>query len=271
MSIRLSRRLQAIADRIPQGTVLCDVGCDHCYIPIYLIQENRISGAIAMDVADGPLKKAQNNLELSGLSDRIQLRKSDGIAGIEAEEAQTLLIAGMGGALTRSILDADYDKAHSFRTIVLEPQSEIYLVREYLLSHDFGIVHESFVEDQGKYYPIITAKPFAQTQGPDWGTIESSCERADYQGTALTAPLMHGILQEEYFRTSCENEFGPYLIRTRDPLLRQYLVENLHSYMQIERNLEGQKGGAAKDRLKEIRGSIGMMQALLFIFDRTSS
>ena len=269
MSIKLSRRLQTIADQIPHGEVLCDVGCDHCYIPIYLLQESRIPGAIAMDISDGPLEKARNNLELSGLSDRIELRRSDGIKEIREGEAQTLLIAGMGGALTRSILDADQEKTHSFRTIVLEPQSEIFLVREYLLTHDLGIVHESFVEDQGKYYPVITAQPFAKTLRPDWGTIESSCEYADYSDTALTAPLMHGILQEAYFRKSCENEFGPYLIRTRDPMLRQFLIGNLHSYLQIEKNLEGRKGNAAQERLKEIRGSIGMMQALLFILDKT--
>ena len=114
--INLSKRLQTI---VTPGSRICDVGCDHAYLDIRLLQQETIPSALAMDVAPGPLSIAQQNLMLTGLSDRCETRLSDGLAGYKKGEAGTLVIAGMGGRLMASILSADPDKTESFRELIL--------------------------------------------------------------------------------------------------------------------------------------------------------
>ena len=134
--LTLSKRLQAICDMVTPGVRICDVGCDHAYADIRLLQEGKIPYALAMDVADGPLASARSNLELTELTERCDIRKSDGLAAYQAGEADCMICAGMGGILMRTLLEAEPEKALSFRELILSPQSEIYLVREWLIAND---------------------------------------------------------------------------------------------------------------------------------------
>lgn len=162
--IGLSKRLQTICDMVRPGTRICDVGCDHAYVDIRLLQENKIAFALAMDVADGPLATARSNLELTELyeSGRCELRKSDGLAAYEPGEADCMVCAGMGGILMASLLESEAKKAASFDELLLSPQSEIHLVREWLRRSDFIIAEERFLKDEGKYYTVIRAVPRGQ-------------------------------------------------------------------------------------------------------------
>ncbi len=153
--LTLSKRLQTICDLVTPGVRICDVGCDHAYVDIRLLQEEKISSALAMDVADGPLATARSNLELTGLSGRCEVRKSDGLAAYEPGEADCMICAGMGGILMRSLLEAEPEKALSFRELLLSPQSEIHLVREWLFRNDCRIADERFLEEDGKYYTVM--------------------------------------------------------------------------------------------------------------------
>ena len=90
---------------VPTGSILCDVGCDHAYLPIYLIREKICPQVIAMDVKEEPCRRAAANVEQAGLSDRILLRRSDGLSALKEGETDTVVLAGMGGALMRKILE----------------------------------------------------------------------------------------------------------------------------------------------------------------------
>ena len=102
--MQLSKRLQALADLVSQDHVLADVGCDHGYIPVFLIQNQRRPKAIAMDIGEGPLKRAQENIRSYGLEGYIETRLSDGLSKLQPGEADTILISGMGGPLMEKIL-----------------------------------------------------------------------------------------------------------------------------------------------------------------------
>ena len=102
--MQLSLRLSAIADLVTEGNRLVDVGCDHGYLPVYLIFEKKIPQAIAADVGKGPLSRAKEHIHQYGLDNYIETRLSDGLKEIGKEEGDTLVIAGMGGPLMEKIL-----------------------------------------------------------------------------------------------------------------------------------------------------------------------
>ena len=183
----LSERLQAVCALCPQGECLADIGTDHGYVPVTLVEEGIVKKAIAMDVRKGPLSRANASVKEAGLSDRISLRLSDGMDGLQAEEADVVLIAGMGGPLTVRILTAGERKLSGVKALVLQPQSEIGDVRRYLSTHGWRIRRENMVLEDGKYYPMMEAE-----RGQE--------------------PLSRLQLQ-----------YGPRLLEERHPVLLQYL------------------------------------------------
>ena len=117
--MQLSIRMQAVADMVTPGGRIADIGTDHGYVPIYLVEQNKADHAIAMDVRKGPLARAGENIVRFGCSDRIETRLSDGLAMLKPGEADTVIIAGMGGL------------------------------------HGFQIVQEKMLIDEGKYYVVM--------------------------------------------------------------------------------------------------------------------
>ena len=231
-AVHLSRRLAAIADMVTPGSVICDVGCDHAYIPIRLIQDGIIPRAIAMDVAEGPLNIAAQHIAQHcspQQASRILLRQSDGLGAYSTGEADTLIIAGMGGPLIARILgepspdpemtpvrlDACTDnaaeneilaKARSFREIILEPQSEVTWLRSWLRVQGFQFLDETMVFEDGKYYPVM--KLAGEAEGC---FSEMSPELAD--------------------------RFGPVNLRKREEIFLQYLTWSRHLAEGILRQL----------------------------------
>ena len=136
--IQISRRLQSVAFFVQEGKVLADVGCDHGYIPIYLLQKKKIKKAIAMDINQGPLMRAKEHIQEWGLENYIDTRLSDGVGALKPDEVQSVVIAGMGGPL-----------------MVLQPQSEIGHFRRFLGENGYCITHEEMILEDGKYYPIM--------------------------------------------------------------------------------------------------------------------
>ena len=102
--MELSRRLAAVAGMVTKGNVVCDVGCDHGYVSIYLVQEGISPHVIAMDVREGPLSHAKEHIRMYGLCNYIETRLSDGVEKLEMGEADTLILAGMGGRLMEAII-----------------------------------------------------------------------------------------------------------------------------------------------------------------------
>ncbi len=157
--MHLSKRLQRVAANVLSNGVVADIGCDHGFTAIELVQSHKAVGAIAMDIGKGPLERAKEHVLQYDLSEQIQLRLSDGAKKLEKHEADTILISGMGGALICKILRESKDVVCTAKEWVLSPQSEIHLVRKCVHELGFCIAAEEMVFDQGKYYVIIRAVP----------------------------------------------------------------------------------------------------------------
>ncbi len=157
--MELSKRLLAVADMVTTGNRVADIGCDHGYVPIYLIEHHISPSVIAMDVNAGPLKKAKEHILQHGLLPYIETRLSDGLAKLLPTEADTLLCAGMGGKLMIRILEEGKNVVPYVKEIILQPQSEIHLVRQYLRQTGFSITEENMIFEEEKYYPMMRAVP----------------------------------------------------------------------------------------------------------------
>lgn len=153
----LSKRLLTVASMVENDSVVADIGTDHAYIPIYLVEQGVCKKAIAMDVNPGPLERAREHILASGLSEQIVTRLSDGLAKLSENEADTYVIAGMGGPLMVSILARRMDLLQKGKTLVLQPQSEIGEVREFLIHNHYKIIREEMFYDMEKTYVAMKA------------------------------------------------------------------------------------------------------------------
>ena len=155
--MQLSLRLSAIAEMVTEGNRLVDVGCDHGYLPVYLVLEKKIPCALAMDVRKGPLSRAREHIDAFDLGEYIQTRLSDGLQKLKPGEGDTLVIAGMGGPLMEKILTEGRPVLDSFRELILQPQSDIRHFRRFLRGEGWEIVQENIIQEDGKFYPMMKA------------------------------------------------------------------------------------------------------------------
>jgi tRNA (adenine22-N1)-methyltransferase len=157
-TMELSIRLKAIASMVETSTRVVDVGTDHGYVPIYLVKNNVIKGAIASDINKGPVEKARKNVQSNGLSHKINCRLGSGLSTINSGEVQVAIIAGMGGNLIRDILEADLEIVKQLEYMILQPVQNAEVLREYLYSTGYDILDEEICYEEGKFYEIIKAK-----------------------------------------------------------------------------------------------------------------
>ena len=159
--MKLSKRLATIAALVPTGGRLADIGTDHAYLPVYLVSEGIVPSAVAGEVKDGPFRAAGEALARVGLADRIDLRFGDGLAVLAPGEADTAVIAGMGGQTIVEILAARLEVTASLSCLVLQPMSGTGLVRRWLAGNGWRLVAEALVAEDGQMYEIIAAAPGA--------------------------------------------------------------------------------------------------------------
>jgi len=138
---------------------MCDIGTDHCFLPIHAIQEGKVLTAIGADVNAGPLARARENVTREGFMDKIELRLGDGFAPIAPYECDSAVISGMGGMLITHIIERGLDVARSLKQLILSPQSDQAQVRRSLHRFGFEIYAEDMVKDGDKFYPVIVARP----------------------------------------------------------------------------------------------------------------
>lgn len=225
---RLSERLLAVAQFVTPGNRLADIGCDHGHLSIWLVESGRVPSAIAMDVRSGPLSAAENNIAACGLSDRIACRLSDGMKELKAGEADTAVMAGMGGRLILKILGDSPEVRASLRELVLEPQSEFPLVRLALSRWKYVIRDEKMICEENKYYPILRV-----------------------------TPSQNG---ESSYLTDLEIYFGPKLLGKRDPVLRRFLQKKKETDISILEKIDRMETGAALQRRAEVEEELSLIE-----------
>lgn len=160
--IELGERLTRVASFVPNGAKVCDVGSDHAYLPVYLIQNDQISCAIAGEVVEGPYLSAKQTVRDYRMESRIEVRLGDGLQILSKEDDITAVtICGMGGELISRILEAGYSGGHlnGLERLILQPNVAEHFVREWLMNHSYHIVEETVVEDNHRLYEIIVAEP----------------------------------------------------------------------------------------------------------------
>ena len=153
--MELSKRLQAVADLVTADYKLADIGTDHAYIPICLIQQKKIAEAVALDVNEGPLQRAEEHIRENGLEAEIETRLSNGFQALQPGEVRSAVIAGMGGGLVIRILTEGEEVVRKLEECILQPQSEIEKVRAFLLEKGYEFLEEDMVCEDGKYYPMM--------------------------------------------------------------------------------------------------------------------
>ena len=156
--IRPFGRLSLCADMVREGSRLADIGTDHGYLPIFLCRSGKIPSAIACDVNPLPLRSARENIAKYGLSDRITTRLSDGLKELRPDEADDIVIAGMGGELIRDILAAAPWLCDPAKRLILQPMTHHEDLVGWLYANGFAVLRQEAVLDEKKHYTVLSAE-----------------------------------------------------------------------------------------------------------------
>ena len=152
METRLSKRLSAVAAYVQKGSRLADVGSDHAYLPLFLVENSTIDFAVAGEVVQGPYQSALKNVAQAGQLEQIQVRLANGLSAIESsDQIDTITIAGMGGRLIADILEADLAKLAGVQRLILQPNNREDELRIWLQEQGFQIVAEEMVTENQKF------------------------------------------------------------------------------------------------------------------------
>lgn len=230
--IKLSERLKRLAAWIPNGSILADIGSDHAYLPTYAIQEGKIIRAIAGEVNQGPYESALETVETIGLSESIDVRKGDGLQVLTKGEAQTIIVAGMGGSLIRSILDKDKDRLTASTTLILQPNNGEETLRDWLFREHWEIKNEYIIEEDGHIYEAMLAQ---KTDQP----LKFSPE---------------------------DRLFGPYLRQEKNAIFIKKWKRELEKWERIYEGIlsnQTEDSSEKKQKLKEIGQRIKRMEAAI--------
>ena len=229
--MELSKRLQAVADLISDGQIVADVGTDHGYIPIYLLETKKCKKAIAMDINKGPLLRAKDHIAEHGLSEKIEVKLSDGVKKLSVGECDCVVVAGMGGALAVKILEEGREVFKSLKEFVLQPQSELAKVRQYLWKNEYCVIAEDMVLEDGKFYPMMKVK------------------------NGLSYPY-----------SKVELCYGRELLAQKHPVLKMFLEKELRTKEMILGNLESESGEHIENRKKELQKELLLVQDALKVY-----
>ena len=221
---KLSSRLAAIADFIPKGARIADIGTDHALLPIFLTKAGVTKSAVAGDVHDGPYQAARLAVQDSGLSDFIEVRKGDGLSVVNPGEVDVIVIAGMGGGTICQILKDRMAVVSAACKLVLQPMVGAAGVRRWLNGNGWSIQQEDLIREDGVLYQIIVAVPGTEV---------------------IMAPVWE--------------EVGPVLWEQRHPLLKEHLESLL---AQTERILNSMARGKVAKQSEKYLHLINQRQQL---------
>lgn len=226
--MKLSNRLLSIVNFVPKNSIVADIGTDHGYIPVYLI-ENKISKkVIGTDISKGSLDKIIQFIKDKKLQDKIDTRLGDGLETIKPYEVDTVIIAGMGGLLIRDILQKQKGVTHSIVNFILQPMVASKELRQYLIENNFEIVNEDLIKEDNKYYEVIYAK-----------TGKSFVDKEIYY------------------------EISSVLLENKHPLLKEFVENKIKASEKIRKELEGLGTDKSKERYDELTKEINDYKEVL--------
>jgi tRNA (adenine22-N1)-methyltransferase len=215
--MNLTPRLETIANLVKKGSIIADIGTDHGYIPVFLIENGICEKGIAADVNRGPLNNAKNFIKERGLQDKIETRLGDGLKVLKPNEVDTVIIAGMGGLLINKILMESKEIANTVKRFILQPMTASDEVRRFLYNNNYKIVEEKLAKEGDKIYEIICAE-----HGKD--TVED----------------------EIFF------EVGKKLFENKDILLGEFLLKKINKLEEITNNLKNTSSEEGKKKYEEV-------------------
>lgn len=192
---KLSPRLQTLAGLVPMGASVADIGTDHAYLPIYLVEQGVALRAIGSELNPGPYQAAQKAVAGVNLTEHIDIRRGNGLETIKPGEVDTVVIAGMGGGTITEILGNHQDVLDHVQRLILQPMIGSAQLRSWLIKQGWSIVAEDLVEDEHRIYEVIVAEP-----GPTTNIDEIILEigpRLLATGHPLLARHLHRIIEGE--------------------------------------------------------------------------
>ena len=240
--IKLTPRLKMLAMEINEGETMADIGTDHGFLPIFLIQNKISPYAIMADISKGSLQKAEDNCKINLIpdKDRFDLRLGSGIQILKTGEVDAVVIAGMGGILMTEILGYDIDKSKSFKRIILQPRSQIGFLRYWLYNNGFSISKEQLVREGTNICEVLTVIPkeMAITRGMDSECVEYEFPHTlvDFKGELTLEYLSKNLKKEEFILSQMKKSKEKDYSKIRH---QKYRVEYLN-YL-IEKIMERRK------------------------------
>jgi tRNA (adenine22-N1)-methyltransferase len=214
MPVKLKPRLAGIASLVPSGTVVADIGTDHAYLPVYLVQEKACPRVIAVEKSELNSRMAQETVNLFNLNHKVEVRVGNGLLALEEkDDVEIVVIAGLGGKSICRMLIAAADRLGSYKSLVLQPMGDVALVRRWLVAHGFCFAREKLVQEKEHFYEVIAVEKGRQT---------------------VKEPILL--------------EIGPTLLKDRDPLLIPWLEYKLKRYEKVMQELLRSRNGKNNPR-----------------------
>lgn len=205
---KLSKRLLTVVEQVKRGSKLADIGSDHAYLPCYALMNGVITEAIAGEVNQGPFESAVEQVHKLGLEKKIDVRKGNGLEVLAPDEVDVITIAGMGGTLIATILDEGNDKLQGVQRLVLQPNVSSVQVRSWLRNHQWVLVSEEILEEDGVIYEVLTA--------------DREFEHDPYTDEYLQVELL----------------VGPYLIKQKQPVFIKKWRQEIEGWKRILKQFE---------------------------------
>lgn len=225
--MNIGARLEAVVKLVPQDCVLADIGTDHAYLPVWLLQKGHIKAAVAADIAAGPCKAAQTNIGMYGLKNKIEVRMGSGLTVLKPGEADGAVIAGMGGSTIIEILEESPEVASKLKFLIVQPMAGAAGLRKWACANGWRIADEELAEEPQHLYEIIL--------------------------------LEHG---SEPVHSELEYEIGPRLLEKRPPLLKKQFEKLANTYKRMFVSMQNSKQAQQSAKYKKLQELLAGLEEL---------
>lgn len=226
--MKLSKRLMAIANLVPENSIVADVGTDHAHIPAYLIKNNISKKVIGTDISKGSLEKIIGYIKKSGYEKEIEARLGYGLEVLKPYEVNTVVISGLGGVLINEILDKDKNITNSITNFIFQPMLGVDELRKYLMNNSFEIIKEELVKEENIYYEIIFAKK-----------------------------------GKGYIEKEINYEIAKDLILEKHPIVKEFVENKIFLAKRIINDINGKESDKVQERYNELSNQIKKYKEVL--------